>query len=149
MIFQLRLIKEEIVETRRSSKPKEAQVEKKMKSSQEHTDGFAELFGMQVSSLNESQFLVLLWAAQGEDKRVKYNITNCFDDLKQVGITRTKQTAVAVVESMRSLCFIDIRDERNRKNIYITSWGAQALASLVSLKRFVARPSSYLEEKEQ
>ncbi len=107
------------------------------------------LFDHQVDGLSESQFLVLLWAAQGEGKNIKYNITNCFDDLKQAGITRTKQTAVAVVESMRSLCFIEIRDERNRKNIYITSWGAKALATLVSLKRYATRPSFYLKENEQ
>jgi len=117
-----------------------------MKSGSQELSG--ELFTRQIDGLSESQFLVLLWAAQGEDHSVKYNITNCFDDLKQIGITRTKQTAVSVVESMRSLCFIEIRDERNRKNIYITKWGAQALASLVAAKRYVTRESFYLKENE-
>lgn len=116
---------------------------------QQQQEDKGELFNLQVRGLSEPQFLVLLWAAQGEGKNLKYNITNCFDDLKQAGITRTKQTAMAIVESIRSLCFIEIKDERNRKNIYITSWGAQALAALVSLKRYATRPSSYLQENEQ
>jgi len=66
--------------------------------------------------------------------------------LKHAGITRTKQTAVAVVESVRSLCFIEIKDERNRKNIYITKWGAQALAALVGISRFQDLESLFLKE---
>ena len=105
-----------------------------------------ELFEAQLSRLSEEHFLVLLWATMCEDKKVKYNITNCFDDLKHSGITRTKQTAVAVVEAMHLLCLIDIRDERNRKNIYITPYGGQALKKLVESGRYQAKASSYLEE---
>ncbi len=104
-----------------------------------------DLFSLQLSRLGEEHFLVLLWATMCEDKQVKYNITNCFDDLKQRGITRTKQTAVAVVEAMRLLCLIDIRDERNRKNIYITSYGARALQKLVETGNYKPKGSAYLE----
>ena len=106
----------------------------------------ADLLTDQLSRLREEHFLVLLWAAMSEDRQVKYNITNCFDDLKSSGITRTKQTAVAVVEAMHLLCFIDIREERNRKNIYITKYGAQALEKLSSLGTFEIRNSHYLKE---
>ena len=84
------------------------------------------LFDEQVQHLAEAHFLVLLWAAQGEDRKIRYNITNCFDDLKHVGLTRTKQTAVAIVDTLRALRFIDLRDEGNRKNLYITTHGARA-----------------------
>jgi len=104
------------------------------------------LFAQQIGQLTQAQYLVLLWATQGEGLGVKYNLTNCFDDLKHAGITRTKQTAVAVVESVRSLCFIEIKDERNRKNIYITKWGAQALAALVGISRFQDLESLFLKE---
>jgi len=104
-----------------------------------------ELFEAQMSRLTEEHFLVLYWATICEDKGVKYNITNCFDDLKHSGITRTKQTAVAVVEAMRLMCLIDIRDERNRKNIYLTKYGGQALKRLLT-SGFTAKDSSYLKE---
>jgi hypothetical protein len=107
------------------------------------------LFAQQIGQLTQAQYLVLLWATQGEGLGVKYNLTNCFDDLKHAGITRTKQTAVAVVESVRSLCFIEIKDERNRKNIYITKWGAQALAALVGISRFQDLESLFLKEARQ
>jgi len=107
------------------------------------------LFEQQVSQLTQAQYLVLLWATQGEGLGVKYNLTNCFDDLKHAGITRTKQTAVAVVESVRSLCFIEIKDERNRKNIYITKWGAQALAALVGAGHFQNLESLFLREAQK
>ena len=109
----------------------------------------SELFEQQLSRLGEEHFLVLLWAATGEDRQVKYNITNLFDDLKRGGITRTKQTAVAIVESLRILCLIDVRDERNRKNIYITSFGAKALEKLITTGRFVKKSSAFLEELKQ
>ena len=107
----------------------------------------AELFEQQLSRLGEEHFLVLLWAATGEYKQVKYNITNLFDDLKHGGITRTKQTAVAIVESLRILCLIDVRDERNRKNIYITEFGAKALEKLIKTGLFVKKSSAFLEDK--
>lgn len=104
-----------------------------------------DLFELQLSRLSEEHFLVLLWATMCEDSKLKYNITNCFDDLKYSGITRTKQTAVAVVEGMRLLCLIDIKDERNRKNIYISSFGARALQRLLELNQFKPKASAYLE----
>jgi hypothetical protein len=106
----------------------------------------ADLFMQQLSRLGEEHFLVLLWAAMSADKQKKYNITNCFDDLKAGGITRTKQTAVAVVEAMKLLCLIDVKDERNRKNIYLTNFGGQALAKLAESGRFQSKKSHFLEE---
>ncbi|NLZ64759.1 MAG: hypothetical protein GX902_13235 [Lentisphaerae bacterium] len=104
-----------------------------------------ELFEAQVSRLGEAHYLVLLWSAKSEGKALKYNLTNFFDDLKHLGITRTKQTAVAVIEAMASLCFIELRDESNRKNIYITKYGAKALARLLEARRYESKTSAYLE----
>jgi hypothetical protein len=53
---------------------------------------------------------------------------------------------VAIVEALAALCFIEIREERNRKNIFITTYGAKALEALVLSGRFVPRASGYLEE---
>lgn len=100
----------------------------------------------QLNRLGEGHFLILSWCAFCEDKNVKYNITNCFDDLKSAGITRTKQTAMSFVETLWSLCFVDIRDERNRKNLYITPHGAKALAYLIKSNRYKLKLSSYLED---
>ena len=108
--------------------------------------GQSELFMQQLERLGEEHFLVLLWAAMRADRNRKYNITNCFDDLKAGGITRTKQTAVAVVEAMHLLCLIDVKDERNRKNIYLTNFGGQALAKLAESGRFQSKKSHFLEE---
>ena len=108
--------------------------------------GQSELFMQQLQRLGEEHFLVLLWAAMSADRNRKYNITNCFDDLKAGGITRTKQTAVAVVEAMHLLCLIDVKDERNRKNIYLTNFGGQALAKLAESGRFQSKKSHFLEE---
>ncbi|MBT3376708.1 MAG: hypothetical protein HN742_15645 [Lentisphaerae bacterium] len=104
-----------------------------------------DLFEEQVNHLGESHFLVLFWAAKAEDRTVRYNITNCFDDLKYSGITRTKQNAVAVVDSLSLLRFVDIREEGNRKNIYITTYGAKALESLVLSRTFAPKRSAFLE----
>lgn len=106
----------------------------------------AALFDEQVSHLTESHFLVLLWAATAEDKGRPYNITNCFDDLKRAGITRTKQNAVATVDALHALRFLAVRDEGNRKNIYITTHGARGLRSLVLQQRYTPRQSLFLEE---
>lgn len=106
-----------------------------------------ELFSEQVDHLGEAHFLILLWATLSEGRELKYNITNCFDDFKSLGITRTKQTAVAVVEGLKLLRFVDIRDERNCKNIYITRHGAQALAQLLAFNRFEKKTSKYIEEQ--
>ena len=108
--------------------------------------GQSELFMQQLERLGEEHFLVLLWAAMSADRNRKYNITNCFDDLKAGGITRTKQTEVAEVEAMHLLCLIDVKDERNRKNIYLTNFGGQALAKLAESGRFQSKKSHFLEE---
>ncbi len=103
------------------------------------------LFEEQVRRLQQSHCQILSWAAQAEDRQTKYNITNCFDDLKFIGITRTKQNAVAAVEALHLLGFIDVRDEGNRKNIYITKYGAKALEAIVLSGTFVPEPSVFLE----
>ena len=108
---------------------------------------FSDLFESQVSGLGEAHYLLLLWSARSEGSSLKYNLTNFFDDLKHLGITRTKQNAVAVTEAMASLCFIELRDERNRKNIYTTRHGARAVARLVESRRYEAKSSAYLEDR--
>ena len=105
----------------------------------------ADLFKEQVLHLSEAHFLVLYWVAQTEDRGTPYNITNCFDDLKFLNITRTKQNAVAVIESLSALRFVDIRDEGNRRNLYITEHGAKALEMLVLRQAFKAKKSAFLE----
>lgn len=105
----------------------------------------SDLFKEQVSGLQEAHFLVLYWVATAEDKGVKYNITNCFDDFKFLKITRTKQTAVAVVEALHALRFIDLRDEGNRRNLYITAHGAKALEMLVLRQSYQPKTSAFLE----
>lgn len=108
-------------------------------------DSSKELFNEQVAKLQEGHFLVLLWAARAEDRKVKYNLTNGFDDLKFHGITRTKQSAVAVIEALAALCFIQLRGEGTRRNIYITPHGAKALETLVLDNRYHQRHSAFLE----
>lgn len=103
------------------------------------------LFEKQASKLGEDHFLILWWAANAQDKKIKYNITNGFDDLKAAGLTRTKQTAVAVIEALEALCFIDVRDEGNRRNIYISDYGAQALMLLTSKQIYTTKPSAFME----
>lgn len=109
------------------------------------SNSIQKLFEEQVASLREDHFLVLYWAAQAEGKGCRYNLTNGFDDLKHAGITRTKQTAVAVVEALKVLRFIDIRDEGNRKNVYITIHGAKALEAMVLQSVFAPKKSVFLE----
>ena len=108
------------------------------------TEDFEKLFREQIARLELSHFLILYWAAESEGAAVKYNITNLFDDLKFAGITRTKQTAVAAVVSLATLCFIDLREEHNRKNIYITRFGAKALESMIRNNVFSKIESTYL-----
>jgi len=43
------------------------------------------------------------------------------------------------------LRFLDIRDEGNRKNMYITPYGARALESLVLQKKYSPKKSAFLE----
>jgi len=104
------------------------------------------LFDAQVKRLGESHYLILYWCATAEGRSLKYNLTNCFDDLKIAGITRTKQTAIAAIEALATLCFVDLRDEGNRKNIYITHYGAKALEYLLTNSLFKSKPSSFLED---
>ncbi len=103
------------------------------------------LFQEQITHLQEAHFLVLYWVAVAEDRNLTYNITNCFDDLKALKITRTKQTATSVIEALQYLRFIDVRDEGNRKNMYITSYGARALESLVRKNAYSPKKSLFLE----
>ncbi len=105
-----------------------------------------DLFQDQLNRLGEGHFQVLCWCSISEAKSIKYNITNCFDDLKHAGITRTKQTAVSIVDTLWALCYVDIREERNRKNIYITAHGAKALEQLIKINRYTAKKSLSLED---
>ena len=104
-----------------------------------------DLFEKQILNLKEVHFHVLYWAALAEGKGKDYNITNIFDDLKFIGITRTKQSAVSFVESLAALCFIGINSNSNRKNIYITKHGAKALESLIAKGSFQIKKSMFLE----
>ena len=104
-----------------------------------------DLFENQVSQLKEAHFLILYWTAKAEEKNAKYNITNIFDDLKYSGATRTKQSAVAFVEALSLLCFVDVAGEGNRKHLYITPFGAKALEHLVSNSKFKIKKSMFLE----
>lgn len=104
-----------------------------------------ELFTEQLKRLKEYHFLILYWAAEAEVRGLKYNITNAFDDLKDLGITRTKQSVMAYVESLHMLCFIDVKDERNRKNLYLGDSGARALEELVKNSSFKTKKSRFME----
>ena len=104
-----------------------------------------DLFVNQVNQLKEYHFLILFWVATAESKKAKYNITYVYDDLKYLGITRTKQNVVAYIEALATLCFINLNDESNRKNLYITRYGAKALELLVKQRAFTAKPSKFLE----
>jgi hypothetical protein len=107
--------------------------------------GMDQLFKDQLERLREYHFLILFWAAEAEVKGLKYNITNAFDDLKDLGITRTKQSVMGYVESLHMLCFIDLKEERNRKNIYLAEHGAEALESLVENSNFKTKKSRFME----
>jgi hypothetical protein len=102
------------------------------------------LFEEQVNKLKKHHYLILYWAAEAEVTKSKYNITNVFDDLKALGITRTKQSAMSYIDVLEALCFIDVKEERNRKNIYISEYGETALEKLVSEKQFKIEKSTYL-----
>lgn len=104
-----------------------------------------DLFEKQVSQLKEAHFLILYWTAKAEEKSMKYNITNIFDDLKYAGATRTKQSAVAFVDALSALCFVDVTGEGNRKHLYISSFGAKALEYLLSSSKFKIKKSIFLE----
>ena len=103
------------------------------------------LFERQVEKLREGHFLLLYWSAQAEAAGRSYNITNAFDDLKFGRVTRTKQTAVALIDALDVLDFLRCMERGNRKNLSITPDGARALERLVVDKRFEARSSTFLE----
>ncbi len=103
------------------------------------------LLDSQIGRLEESQFLILYWAAQAETLNIKYNITNVFDDLKDLKITRTKQSATSFIEGLYMLCFINVVEESNRKNIYISEYGAEALERLVNMSKIKVQTSRFLE----
>jgi len=104
-----------------------------------------ELLEKQISNLMEVHFHILYWTALAEGKGTGYNITNIFDDLKFIGMTRTKQSAVSFVESLTALCFVGINGAGNRKNVYITKYGAKALEQLISNNNYQIKKSMFLE----
>lgn len=104
-----------------------------------------ELFDKQISKLKEPHFHLLCWVAKAEGTNLPYNITNAFDDLKQLRITRTKQNVVSYIESLEALCFVTIAGDHNRKNLFITRYGARALEQLVGKRVFSAKKSPFLE----
>ena len=95
--------------------------------------------------LQQYHFLILYWIAKAESKNERYNITNAYDDLKFQKITRTKQNAVAYVESLSTLHFVSVIEQHNRKNLYITQYGAKALELLNSQHKYSVKPSNFLE----
>lgn len=103
------------------------------------------LFHEQIGHLRQPHFLLLYWCATAEDRGRQYNQTNAFDDLKSLGVTRTKQNAVAIIEALEALRFLDVRGEGNRKNLYITDHGARALETLVRGGTFTLHSSTFLE----
>ena len=110
-----------------------------------HIIRLMELFEKQIDKLQRPHFLVLYWTTVAEDRSIRYNITNVFDDLKDLKVTRTKQSAVSFVETLKALCFIELREESNRKNLYLTKYGAQALEKLIIGKKFEPEKSRYIE----
>ena len=107
------------------------------------------LFNEQVKRLQEGQFLVLYWATLAEGAKINYNITNLFYDIKSARVTRTKQTVMGIVQALENLCFIDLREEKNRNNIYITRYGAKALEMIIKQKRYTGKKSAFLEAQEK
>lgn len=101
------------------------------------------LFDRQVGNLDQAHVNLLYWSAMAEDRKTRYNITNAFDDLKYLQLTRTKQAVYAYIEALRVCCLIDIREEGNKKNLYITQYGARALETLVN-QGFTLQPSHFL-----
>lgn len=89
------------------------------------------LFDDQIEMLAQPHVNLLYWAAVAEDRKTHYNITNAFDDLKHLKLTRTKQNVYAFIEALRVCCFLDIKERGNKKNLYITRHGAKALEVLL------------------
>ena len=106
-----------------------------------------DIFEEQLKRIKKHHFLILYWSAEAEVNGYKYNITNIFDDLKILGITRTKQSAMTYIDVLYSLCFIEVREERNRKNIYITEYGELVLERLVESNSYKLEKSTFLGGK--
>ena len=106
-----------------------------------------ELWKRQLAMLKRAHYLILYWAAQAEVMGKPYNITNVFDDLKSAKETRTKQKAVCYVETLEALCLIEVKEESNKKNIYITEAGEKALELQARQKRFKLVSSTFLGGK--
>ena len=104
------------------------------------------LFESQLDKLKKHHFLILYWAAEAEVDKIKYNITNVFDDLKAHGITRTKQSAMSYIDVLSALCFIEVKEESNRKNIYLSKYGEMALERVVANDLFKLEKSIYLSQ---
>jgi len=105
------------------------------------------LFEKQLQKIKRHHFLILYWAAEAEVLGEKYNITNVFDDLKMASITRTKQNAMSYVEVLDALCLIEIKEESNRKNIYLSEYGETALEKLVKKNSYKIEASNHLGGK--
>ena len=110
--------------------------------------GTKNLIEEQISRLGEHHFLILFWAMRAKDLKKAYNVTNVFDDLKSLSLTRTKQNAVSYIESLRVLSHIDLELKSNKKNIVITDFGLMVLQTLVEKEKFEMKNSTYLEEEE-
>jgi len=106
-----------------------------------------ELLYKQIDGLEVTHFLILYWTAVAEGKGICYNITNVFDDLKFVNMTRTKQSAMSFIDVLKYLQFIEVRDEGNRKNLYISKEGGSALERMVKNTKFSIKKSIYLEAR--
>jgi hypothetical protein len=52
---------------------------------------------------------------------------------------------VAFVEALAALCFVDLRGESNRKNLYLTEFGAQALQRLAASAKYSLEKSQSIE----
>ncbi len=105
------------------------------------------LWERQLGKLKRAHYLILYWAAQAEVMNKKYNITNVFDDLKSAQETRTKQNAVCYVETLEILGLIEVKEESNRKNIYITEAGEIALEQQARQKKYKLVGSTFLGGK--
>ena len=106
---------------------------------------YEKLISKQISNLNLEHFLILYWGALAKDLEENYNVTNAFDDLKFHSLTRTKQNAVAYIESLAMLSFIQLHFKSNKKNIIITENGLEVLGQLVERERFKIKKSNYLK----
>ena len=106
---------------------------------------YEQLVLKQISNLSLEHFLILYWGTLARDLKKDYNVTNAFDDLKFHSLTRTKQNAVAYIESLALLSFIELNFKSNKKNITITTTGLDVLRQLVEKEKFKIKESNYLK----